>query len=65
MEMTKEEKQFVYDCLEGLLQNLPSFGSIGITLKTRDGRICQCEQSKQVSLLTVGKPDTANMETLP
>ena len=63
--MTKEETQFVYDCLEGLLQHLPALGSIGITLKTRDGRICQCEQSKQVSLLTVGKPDTANMRSLP
>jgi len=63
--MTKEEKQFAYDCLEGLLQNLPSFGSIGLTLKTRDGHICQCEQSKQVSLLTAGNSDTRNAGILP
>lgn len=62
--MTKEEKQFAYDCLEGLLQNLPSFGSVGLTLKTRDGHICLCEQSKQVSLLTAGKPDTSNARVL-
>lgn len=63
--MTKEEKQFAYDCLESLLQNLPSFGSVGLTLKTRDGHICQCEQSKQVSLLTAGKQDTSNTRVLP
>lgn len=63
--MTKEEKQFAYDCLEGLLQNLPSFGSVGLTLKTRDGHICQCEQSKQISLLTEGKPATLITKFIP
>ena len=62
--MTKAERQFVYNCLEALLQDLPSFGSVGLTLKTRDGHICQCEQSKQISLLTVGKPESTNMKVL-